>query len=90
MPLTDADIFAAGSLLGSVKSGVRNTSIAITETSSPHIRNVLIKQLSQEIHAHARIFNYMLARGLYPSYHLDQMIQNDLNNAQKVLSIPVQ
>ncbi|UUZ86823.1 spore coat protein [Paenibacillus sp. P26] len=56
----------------------------------PHIRNVLIKQLSQEIHAHARIFNYMLARGLYPSYHLDQMIQNDLNNAQKVLSIPVQ
>jgi spore coat protein F len=87
MPLTDSDAFAVGSLLGAAKASVRNTSVAITETSTPQVREILSRQLSQEIHGHARIFNYMHSKGLYPAYNLDQLIQNDLNNAQKVLSM---
>lgn len=87
MPLSDFDAFAASSLLGAAKTDVRNTSVAITESATPHVREVLSRQLSQEIHGHARIFHFMHAKGLYPSYHLDQLIQNDLANAQKVLGM---
>jgi len=87
MPVADTDAFYAGSLLGAAKSGVRNASIAITETSTPRVREVLTRQLNQDIQAHARIFNYMRERSLYPSHDIDQMIQNDIRNAQKVLSM---
>ena len=70
MRLIDTDAFAAGNLLASTKTCIRDTSIAITETSTPEVREVLTKQLNQLIQAHARIFYYMLSRGLYPSYNL--------------------
>lgn len=79
--------FAAGSLLGTTKNAIRNTSIAITETSTPYVREVLTKQLNQDIKAHARIFNYMLSKGLYPSYNIDKVIQNDIKNANQVLKM---
>ena len=78
MAITDTDAFAAKNLLSSLKSCVKDTSAAITETSTPEVREVLTKQLNQLIQAHARVFYYLLSRGLYPSYDLEKMIQNDL------------
>lgn len=79
--------FYAGDLLGFCKATVRNYAIAITETATPTLRKTFIKQLLRAIECHARIFNYMYKKGLYPAYHLDQLLSNDLKNAKKALSM---
>ncbi|MEH7179442.1 spore coat protein [Neobacillus vireti] len=79
--------FYAGDLLGLSKSLVRNLSIAITETATPALRNVLTKQITTAIKGHERIFNYMHKHGLYPSYDLGRLLGHDFENAQKALKM---
>ncbi|MFD1737078.1 spore coat protein [Bacillus salitolerans] len=79
--------FYAGDLLAFLKSGVRNYSVAITETASPQLRTVLTKQLNTLIKAHEQIFLYMYEKGLYPSYNLNKLLQGDVSLAQKALSM---
>lgn len=92
-PRGDEDIrdmdkaFYAGDLLAFSKSAVRNYAVAITETATPGLRNVLAKQLQMAINCHARIYNYMYQRGYYPSYNLEKLLNNDLNLANKALSM---
>jgi spore coat protein F len=80
------DSFFAGDLLAYTKSSVRNYAVAITETATPMLREVLTKQLNSAIRAHERIFSYMYERGLYPAYDLNKLLQNDVNLAKKALS----
>ncbi|MCM3716528.1 spore coat protein [Alkalihalobacillus oceani] len=80
--------FHAGDLLALFKSGVRNYSIAITETATPSLRAVLKKQLIQGIDTHAKIFTYMYKNGFYPAYNLERLLQNDVNLASKALNEP--
>jgi spore coat protein F len=47
----------------------------------------MANQLLRAKKAHERIFRYMYKRGLYPSYDLGQLLQNDLQLAQKALSL---
>ncbi|GGF15176.1 spore coat protein F [Halobacillus andaensis] len=47
--------FYAGDLLALFKTGVRNYAIAITETATPALRNVLKKHLSNVIDTHAAV-----------------------------------
>jgi spore coat protein F len=82
----DASFFAAD-LLALFKTAVRNYAVAITETATPVLRNVFIKQQQAAIHLHGRIFYYMYERGLYPSYNLDQLLMNDVKNAQKAITM---
>ncbi|MGO4274340.1 spore coat protein [Paenibacillus sp. TAF58] len=63
--------FFAGDLLGMAKTMVRNYSIAVTETATPNLREVLTKQLVAGIQLHANVFYFMLQRGFYPAYNLD-------------------
>jgi spore coat protein F len=79
--------FYAGDLLGLSKSLVRNYSIAITETATPILRETLVNQLLRAIKSHESVFNYMYKKGYYPSYDLVQLLNNDLKNAQKALSM---
>lgn len=79
--------FFAGDLLAFTKSGVRNYSVAITETASPELRVVLTKQLNLMIKALERIFLYELKNGLYPSYDLNKLLENDVNLAQKAMNM---
>lgn len=90
--LTMEDRFAAGTLLGiAKKNGVHVEAWAITETSTPQVREALVRQLQTGIGLHAQIFSYMLSRGLYPSYHVEQEIQQDFKkNAQTALHMPIQ
>lgn len=66
---------------------VRSYAIAVTETATPSLREVLTKQLVAGIQLHANVFYFMLQRGYYPSYNLDQLLANDVQNAQKALSM---
>jgi spore coat protein F len=88
MKTEDMDrMFYAGELLNFAKAGVRNFAVVITETATPALRAVFVKQMQQAIQLHAAIFNYMYERSFYPSYNLDQLLTNDVNLAQKALSM---
>ncbi|MFP7492192.1 spore coat protein [Terribacillus saccharophilus] len=79
--------FYAGDLLIFAKTSVRNYSIAITETATPALREVLRKQLQLAIDTHARIFDFMYRRGLYPAYNFERLLQNDIQNANRALQM---
>ncbi|MDF2647144.1 MAG: spore coat protein [Paenibacillus sp.] len=79
--------FFAGSLLGMAKTLVRNYAIAITETATPNLREVLTKQMVSAVQLHGNVFYFMLERSYYPSYDLDQLLANDVKNAQQALSM---
>ncbi|SEN24803.1 spore coat protein F [Mesobacillus persicus] len=85
--LTNDFAFYAGDLLAFSKASVRNYAIAITETATPELRKVLTDQLNRGIKLHERVFRYMYKHGLYPSYDLGQLLTNDVNLAQKALSM---
>ncbi|KIL76126.1 spore coat protein [Bacillus badius] len=78
--------FYAGDLLAFLKTAVRNLAIAITETATPALRAVLVKQLNGAIESHTAIYNYMYKKGYYPSYDLNRLLQNDVAIANTALS----
>ncbi|GAA0302257.1 spore coat protein F [Gracilibacillus halotolerans] len=80
--------FYAGDLLSLTKTSIRNYAIAITETATPQLRDVLKKQLMAAIDLHATVYNYMYQNSLYPSYDLNRLLKNDMNLAAKALSAP--
>lgn len=83
----DLTAFYAGQLLIFAKTAVRTYAIAITETSTPQLRDLLQKQLNAAIALHGKIFQFMLQRGFYPSYDLQKLLANDVANANKALSL---
>ncbi|MFX3622680.1 MAG: spore coat protein [Ectobacillus sp.] len=79
--------FYAGDLLGAAKAAVRNYAAAITETATPELRAVLTRHILGTVRWHEEIYNFMHKRGYYPAYNLNQMLANDVKNAQTVLKI---
>ncbi|RPK03663.1 hypothetical protein EH11_00063 [Bacillus subtilis] len=79
--------FYSGDLLGFAKTSVRSYAIAITETATPQLRNVLVKQLNAAIQLHAQVYRYMYQHGYYPSYNLSELLKNDVRNANKAISM---
>jgi similar to spore coat protein len=84
--LTDEVI--AMDLLINAKSGVRNYAMAVTECATPDIKAVLTKQLDEAIATHEKITSYMMSRGLYKPYNINEQIQLDLQNIQTAMNIP--
>ncbi|GGG04068.1 hypothetical protein GCM10010912_56040 [Paenibacillus albidus] len=83
----DLTAFYAGQLLGFAKTAVRSYAIGITETATPQLRETLQKQLNAAIALHAKVFYFMLERGLYPSYDLPKLLSNDVVIANKAISM---
>jgi len=83
----DLTAFYAGHLLGFAKTAVRNYAIAITETATPQLRETFQRHLNEAIALHGKVFYFMLERGLYPSYHLEQLLAGDVKNANQALSM---
>ncbi|MBE4910005.1 spore coat protein [Bacillus luteolus] len=79
--------FYSGDLLAFAKTAVRNYAIAITETATPILRDVLTKQLQVAIKLHASVYNYMYERDYYPSYDLSKLLANDIKLANKAISL---
>jgi spore coat protein F len=89
MPIVNNDRFYALELLLSAKTAVRDAAIAISETSTPYVREALLKQFHENVMMHATAFNYTLCIGLTPSYSPEHVIRNDFENAQIALQMPV-
>ncbi|QYR19364.1 spore coat protein [Paenibacillus sp. sptzw28] len=83
----DLTAYYAGHLLAFAKTSVRTYAIAITETATPALRETLQKHINNAIQLHAKVFYFMLGRGLYPSYDLEKLIANDIKNAQVALKM---
>ncbi|MBB6454091.1 spore coat protein F [Salirhabdus euzebyi] len=79
--------FFEGDLLAFTKAGVRNYAIAVTETATPQLKEVLIKQLNKGIILHDTVYRYMYKKGHYPSYNLTKLFENDMKLANQALSM---
>ncbi|MEC1612769.1 spore coat protein [Bacillus mojavensis] len=78
----------ATDFLISAKTGVRNIAAAITESSSPEVRETLQQYLHDAINTHEQIFLYMAAKGFYHSKDLTQQICVDLEAADTAKDLP--
>ncbi|MBY0083983.1 spore coat protein [Brevibacillus sp. M2.1A] len=83
--LTDQVI--AMDFLISTKSGVRNYAMALTETGTPEIKEILTKQLEEAIDLHEKISLYMIERGWYHPWNITEQIQLDQQNIQTALNL---
>lgn len=82
-----SDQVIATDFLISVKSGIRNYGIAITETTSKEVRTVLRKQLQEAITTHEIITNYMIKRGFYHAYNSAEQISLDMQTAATAINL---
>ncbi|HEX9060998.1 MAG TPA: spore coat protein [Clostridia bacterium] len=77
----------ATDFLLSAKAGVINYAIAISETSTPEVREVLRRHLDVAIGTHERIAKYMMNKGYYHVKDLREQIRVDMKAADTVLNI---
>ncbi|AZH31817.1 spore coat protein [Paenibacillus sp. P2(2022)] len=85
--LTDQVI--AADFLNTAKSGVRNYAMAVTEAGTPEIKAMLIKQLDEAIDMHEQISTYMIERGWYHPWNVNEQLSMDLQNINTALQAPV-
>ncbi|WP_248926560.1 spore coat protein [Paenibacillus hamazuiensis] len=76
------DQVIANDLLIAAKTGIKDCAVALTEATTPEVRQILKKQLDQAISSHEKISAYMIQKGLYHPTQVKQQIQLDLQNAQ--------
>lgn len=82
-----SDQVIAIDFLISAKSAVRNYSIAITETTSPKVREVLKRHLNDAIKTHEIISNYMMKNRFYHAYNLQEQFKVDMKATDTALSL---
>lgn len=83
--LTDQVI--ATDFLISAKSGVRNFAFALTEATTPRVREVLHKRLNEAIELHAEITNLMIDRGWYHPNNASEQIAHDMQTGQTAVDL---
>ncbi|MDF2843225.1 MAG: yraD [Herbinix sp.] len=71
----------------SLKSAIQNYGVAITEVTSPDLRNLLKKQLNDAIDTHEAISNYMMAKGYYHAYNVKEQKNEVLKVSQTALDL---
>ncbi|MGD6804440.1 spore coat protein [Rossellomorea vietnamensis] len=82
------DQVVATDLLIAAKSGVRNYAMAITETGSPEIKEVMTKHLEEALDLHEKISSYMVERGWYHAYDTNEQLDLNLQNIDTALKLP--
>jgi similar to spore coat protein len=82
------DQVLAMDLLIAAKSGVRNYAMAVTEVGTPEIKATLTRQLDEAIDMHEKITMYMMDKGLYHPWNVNEQVQLDLKNIQTALNLP--
>lgn len=82
-----ADSAIAMDFLITVKTGVRNYAIALTEVTSPEVREVLKKQLKDAIQMHKDAYQLMMDKGWFYPYDLPKQFELDLRSAELAIQI---
>lgn len=81
------DELIATDLLVTAKSAVRAYAVAVTETASPEVRKVLVKQLNQAIEDHAEIADYMIQNDMYMAYDIEKQLKHDKEKVANTLQL---
>jgi len=82
-----ADMTFAMDFLIRAKEGVRNLSIALTETASPDVRSLLRNHLKQGIEMHQEITELMIRKKWFHPYELNEQYQLDQLSAKNTVMI---
>ncbi|MGO4500591.1 spore coat protein [Paenibacillus sp. 2RAB27] len=82
-----ADMTFAMDFLLRAKEGVRNLSIALTETASPDVRALLHNHLKQGIVMHQEITELMIRKKWFHPYELNEQYQLDQLSAKNTVMI---
>jgi len=82
-----SDQVIATDFLISAKTGIRNYAAAITETTSPEVRNVLKRHLHDAIRTHEAITNYMMRKGYYHAYDPAEQFKVDMQVTDTALGL---
>jgi similar to spore coat protein len=82
-----SDQVIATDFLISAKSAVRNYSIALTEATSTDLRNSLKKHLNDAIETHEKISDYMMKKGYYNAYNLQEQYDVDIKTTDTSLNL---
>ncbi|SDE55661.1 Spore coat protein CotF [Paenibacillus sp. UNCCL117] len=82
-----ADMTFAMDFLIRAKEGVRNLSIALTETASPDVRALLRRHLMQGIALHQEITELMIRKKWFHPYELNEQYQLDQLSAKNTVMI---
>ncbi|MEK4907293.1 spore coat protein [Niallia sp. FSL M8-0099] len=85
--LTDQMI--ATDLLISAKSGIRNYSMAITETGHPEIKEILVRHLNEALDLHEQLSQYMTEKGWYRAWDPKEQVNLNLQNIHTALNLPI-
>lgn len=83
--MTD-QVIASDFLLAS-KAGLTNYAVALTEATTPELRQMLKRQLNDAITTHETITNYMVKNGYYQPYNLQQQFNIDIQAANTALGL---
>ncbi|HSU78919.1 MAG TPA: spore coat protein [Candidatus Angelobacter sp.] len=84
--LTDQVI--AMDLLIAAKSGVRNYAMAVTEAGDPDIKGTLTRHLEEAINLHERLTEFMMEKGWYHPWNVNDQLGLDLKNIEVALKLP--
>jgi similar to spore coat protein len=71
----------------SMKSTIQNYGVAITEVTSSEIREMLKKQLNDAISTHEKITNYMISKGYYHAYHIQEQKSEIMKVSETALEL---
>jgi similar to spore coat protein len=82
------DQVVAMDLLISAKSGVRNYALAVTDAGTPEIKEMLTRHLVEALDMHERISTYMMEKGWYHAWDMNEQVGLDLNNINIALKLP--
>lgn len=82
------DQIIAMDLLNSAKSGVRNYAMAVTESGTPEIKEILIRHLEEALDLHEQISNYLIKNGWYYPSDVNEQIKLNLQNIETTLKLP--
>jgi similar to spore coat protein len=77
----------ATDFLISAKAGVRNYAMAISETATPEVKEVLRRHLDTAIDTHERIADYMMKKGYYHVNNPIEQLRVDMKAADTVIKI---
>jgi len=70
------------------KSGVRNLAMAVTEAGTPEVKAVLVKHLDETIDMYERIVSYVMDKGMYHPWNVQEQIRFDLQTIDTALKAP--
>lgn len=77
----------ATDFLMNAKSAVRNYAIAISETTTPEVREVLRRHLDAAIMSHERILKYMTANNYYHVHNPQEQMIVDNKTSNTALNL---